>query len=60
MYPEECTGICKDGTAIDLMIKPGKNCPQNIDHHAKNQEDFIGDIYDICGAIVSSKKYTYG
>ena len=42
MYPEECTGICMEGTAVDLMIKPGKNCPQNVDHYAKSQEDFIG------------------
>ena len=42
-----------EGTAIDLMIKPGKVCPPNIDHYAENQEDFIGTIYDICGSKVS-------
>ena len=51
MFPVDCSGAC-EGTIVDLMLRPGNVCPENIDY-GRHQENFIGTINEICRIPVS-------
>ena len=52
MFPEECTGTCEGGTAIDFMLKPGReSCPENI-NLGQYQDDFLGSYLEHCQSKV--------
>ena len=53
MFPEECSGPC-EGTVIDLMLRPGKVCPESIDYSQNQEETFMGSINEICKSRVST------
>ena len=55
MFPEECSGPC-EGTVIDLMLRPGKVCPESIDYKISRfqEENFMGSSNEICKSRVST------
>ena len=55
MFPEECSGSC-EGTVIDLMLRPGKVCPETIDYKISRfqEENFMGSSNEICKSPVST------
>ena len=55
MFPEECSGPC-EGTVIDLMLRPGKVCPESIDYKISRfqEENFMGSSNEICKSPVST------
>ena len=53
MFPEECSGPC-EGTVIDLMLRPGKVCPESINYSQNQEENFMGSINEICKSRVST------
>ena len=56
MFPEACSGPCEEGTVIDLMLRPGKVCPESIDYKISRfqEENFMGSSNEICRSPVST------
>ena len=61
MFPEECSGPCEEGTVIDLMLRPGKVCPESIDLKISRfqEETFMGSSNEICKSRVSMTPYIF-
>ena len=57
MFPEQCSGSCRDSVAVDFMLKPGKICPGSISNTGfptieEQREAFIEDNAEICNIKV--------
>ena len=61
MFPEGCSGPCEGGTVIDLMLRPGKVCPDSIDLKISRfqEETFMGSSNEICKSRVSMTPYIF-
>ena len=58
VFPEKCSGVCKDGLIMDLMVKPGNDCPDSISSQQKRAL-FVQLNSQICDSYVSCGEKMY-